>query len=277
MRNCFIALFNLMLLFAMGVDLRAADVDRQFDEANRLYEEGKYEQAAAGYERLARSGIVSSALYYNLGNAWFKAAQLGQAIAAYREAEWLDPRDPELRANLQFAREKVYEGKIPFSLLWQHWLRTLTMNEWTMVASIVGWIWLVILALRELGPVMRKRLAGYVPATTVATALFTILLILTWRSNLTRTSAVVIQKASARYGPFQESAESFALPDGTETTVRDRKGAWLELADAQGRSGWVEREKVIILSSPFVKAAVTPPATAGTATQHEAAVVPSNH
>ena len=43
----------------------------------------------------------------NLGNAYFKSGQLGKAIAAYREAEQMSPRDPDVRANLRFARNQV--------------------------------------------------------------------------------------------------------------------------------------------------------------------------
>ena len=76
-----------------------------FDTANKLYEEGKFAEAAAAYESLVQSRQVSAALYFNLGNAWFKSGQIGRAIAAYRQAEQMTPRDPDLRANLQFARE----------------------------------------------------------------------------------------------------------------------------------------------------------------------------
>ena len=44
----------------------------------------------------------SPALLFNYGNAEFKAGHLGKAIAAYRRAELLAPRDAEIRANLAF-------------------------------------------------------------------------------------------------------------------------------------------------------------------------------
>ena len=65
-----------------------------FEAANKLYEEGKYADAAASYERLLQGGQVSAALYFNLGNAAFKSSQIGRAIAAYRQAERIAPRKP---------------------------------------------------------------------------------------------------------------------------------------------------------------------------------------
>src|SRR6185436_11225451 len=83
---------------------RAEDVAVTFDGANKLYEQGKFVEAAAGYEKLVLGGQSSAPIYYNLGNAYFKSGQIGRAIRAYRQAERLTPRDPDLRANLQFAR-----------------------------------------------------------------------------------------------------------------------------------------------------------------------------
>ena len=105
-----------------------------FDSANRLYEEGKFANAASAYEKLAQSGETSAALYFNLGNALFKSGQIGRAIAAYRTGEQITPRDPDLRANLQFARNQVQSPTLSPSR-WQRWLGRLTLNEWTLLAA----------------------------------------------------------------------------------------------------------------------------------------------
>src|SRR4051794_29504249 len=85
------------LLALLGTPARAEDLAAAFDQANKLYEQGKFAEAAGAYEKLAQSTPASPALYFNLGNAWFKAGQSGRAIAAYRRAEILAPRDPNLR------------------------------------------------------------------------------------------------------------------------------------------------------------------------------------
>src|SRR3989442_2159968 len=88
----------------------ADDVSSGFDQANKLYEQGKFAEAAASYERILQGGQASAALYFNLGNALFKSGQTGLAILNYRRAEQLAPRDPDIRANLQFARNSTMGG-----------------------------------------------------------------------------------------------------------------------------------------------------------------------
>src|SRR6266705_928187 len=105
-----------------------------FDQANKLYEQGRYADAATAYQKLLQADPASAALYFNLGNAWFKAGQSGRAIASYRQAEKLAPRDPNLRFNLNFVRKKVSGSDSAPPENWRHWLATLTLNEWTVLA-----------------------------------------------------------------------------------------------------------------------------------------------
>src|SRR5688500_9963636 len=114
------------------ISVRAADVATAFDSANKLYEQRNFPAAAAAYEDLIRSGATSPIVYFNLGNAWFKAGQLGRAIAAYRQAQRLAPRDPNVRFNLQFVRKQVTGSEQSPGPAWQQWLTNLTLNEWTL-------------------------------------------------------------------------------------------------------------------------------------------------
>src|SRR5262249_17914429 len=72
-------LFLLLVLFAATTcwQVAASELETAFDQANKLFERGKYSEAAAAYEKLVTPGHVSPALYFNLGNAYFKAGQPG--------------------------------------------------------------------------------------------------------------------------------------------------------------------------------------------------------
>jgi hypothetical protein len=47
----------------------AADTSAGFDSANKLYEQGKFSEAAAAYQQMIQSGTSSSALYFNPVNS----------------------------------------------------------------------------------------------------------------------------------------------------------------------------------------------------------------
>src|SRR6266700_7137667 len=130
---------------------RAESPTSAFEAANKLYKQGKHSEAAANYQKLIQAGRVSAALYFNLGNSFFKSGQIGRAIAAYRQAERITPRDPDLRANLRFARNQI-QGPTLAVNSWQRWLRKLTLNEWTLLAAASLWLWFLLLAFLQWRP-----------------------------------------------------------------------------------------------------------------------------
>ena len=59
--------------------------------ANSLAANGRYAEAAQAYQQLIDQGAADSAVYYNLGNAYMRLGNLGQAIVNYQRAAQLDP------------------------------------------------------------------------------------------------------------------------------------------------------------------------------------------
>ena len=159
----------------------------------------------AGYQKLIEAGQPSGVLYYNLGNAWFKAGQYGRAIAAYLQAQRLNPRDPNLRFNLRFVREKVTGKDAPVGTAWQRALTALTLNEWVRLCAAMFWGWFLLLTLREVRPAWRKPLRPYVALAGVATLLLAIGLTAAWRQSQVRTAVVVRSEAVVRQGPLDRS------------------------------------------------------------------------
>lgn len=224
-----------------------ADALAQFEAANRLYEQGRFAEAARGYEAILKGGSFSPAVYFNLGNARFKAGELGRAVVAYRRAMQLSPRDPDVLANLRFAREQVHGPK------WQparpeQWLERLSLDEWTLLAAGAFWLALGLLAVRQVRPGLASWLRwptriSVVAALGLGGALGTV-----WFEQTGRQIAVVIvREATARQGPFEESPEAFKVHDGAELRVLDGKDDWLQVGDGRRRPGWVKREAVYVL------------------------------
>ena len=79
---------RLIITFLCCASVAFAQTD--FDAANAAYADGRYEEAAAGYEALLAEG-ENATLYYNLGNARFKQGELAQAILNYERALRLKP------------------------------------------------------------------------------------------------------------------------------------------------------------------------------------------
>lgn len=242
-----------LLIFAAHFAFAAATGQDLFEQGNKAYEQGKFAEAAASYQQAIQAGQSNGPAFYNLGNAYFKAGEKGRAIAAYREAEKSIPRDPGLRYNLQFVRNQVSGAGAPARSAWQAWLARLTLNEWTVLFMCGFWLFMVLLALREWRPAIRKTLRGYTATAGVVVLLLGLCLGAAAYENRTATAAVVVvTNAVVRLGPLDESNVAFQLRDGSEITVTGEKPVgpentrqlWYQIQDATGRSGWLKADQV---------------------------------
>ncbi len=230
----------------LPTDAAGSDVSQAFDTANKLYEQGKFAEAAAAYERLLQGGPSSPALFFNWGNAQFKAGQTGRAIAAYRQAADVLPRDPDLRTNLKFAREQV-AGPTLRPRWWERALGTLSLNEWSRLSAAAFWLWLGLLALRQARPALRRALRGWTLAAALVALLLGALLAYNLRVRLAEQTAIVVARdVPVRNGPFEESPTAFTVQDGAEMRVLDRKNDWLQVTTGARRIGWVARQHVLV-------------------------------
>ena len=234
---------------AFAAPAPAADSGAAFDSANKLYEEGKFAAAVSAYQKLAQAGETSAALYFNLGNAFFKSGQIGRAVAAYRAAEQITPRDPDLRANLQFARNQT-PGPTLAPSRWQRWLSRLTLNEWTLLAAVAVWLWLLLLTMLQWRPALKPSLRAYAVCLAASAVLMCVCMALTLcETRLTRTAIVITPEAEVRYGPLAESPAAFTVHDGAELRVLDQKDDWLQVSAGPRRVGWLRREQALVSRS----------------------------
>jgi tetratricopeptide (TPR) repeat protein len=225
----------------------AAAVPAGFDAANKLYDEGKFAKAAAAYENILQSGAVSPALYFNYGNAEFKSGRLGHAIVAYRRAAQFTPRDPDVQANLQFARGQV-QGPTRHASRWETWLGALTLNEWATLTACALWLTFMLLAAMQIRPALKPALRRFTLVTGAATILLGTCLGVVVANHVSgKTAVVVAPDALARSGPFNEAQSMFTVRDGAELTVLDQKNDWLQVTDGTQRIGWLQRQQVEIL------------------------------
>lgn len=245
-----------LCLLAMGLvfsspALAAVSPTAAFDEANRLFEQGRYGAAADAYELLWKEGQTTVAVLFNLGNARFRNGEIGRAVGAYLHARRLAPRDAGVQANLLLARRSVHGAEDTVLPLRQRILGLLTPTEWAWLTSVFGWLFFLLLCAREWRPLLSTRfrlLTRFcgIGLVLMAGAWFTV------ASEATKAVAVVVVKdAPVRFTPLEESPVSFNAPDGFELEVLGLKAGgqpnddWLEVKDPSGRVGWVRGRAVV--------------------------------
>jgi tetratricopeptide (TPR) repeat protein len=216
----------------------------EFYEANRLYEGGKYQQAAARYESILKQSGASAPLLFNLGNAYFKNGEIGRAIYNYRRAAKLAPRDPDIQANLRFARDRITGSSSVQPPIWTPLVRYFTQNELSVGAALFFWIYLALLTVSRWRPSFRPALRPYL---SIFAVLFLSTIGLLIPAVAQEQVAIVTQsQVPVHLGPLAESQTAFTAPDGTELHIENRRDNWLQVSDRSNRTGWVESSQVAI-------------------------------
>lgn len=129
-----------MLVLGLCPDAQA---DSRYAEGNRAYMAARYTEAISRYRELIAAGVVHEHLYYNLGNAYFRAGDLGRAVYNYERALGLAPGFDDARHNLTVARQSIAEmSGTPYiepaqPSLWQRSIGSLSL-AWLIPAFIIA-------------------------------------------------------------------------------------------------------------------------------------------
>jgi tetratricopeptide (TPR) repeat protein len=227
--------------------------ERTFMKALELFDAAKtpadYREPAALLESLQSDGFKSGALYYNLGNAYFRAGEYGRAIAAYRKAKPYRPRDSYLEANLRHALS-VAPGRLPEPPLpwWRHvlfWSGWLSFPE-KAYASFTGFFLAAMTASAAL--LFRWPRAYWLSAGLIVVAAIMSVDTALAHAEITGTPhGVVTHETIARKGIGKDYEPAFDQPlkDGAEFTILSENGSWV-FGHFEGiGDGWLKSEHIV--------------------------------
>lgn len=235
------------LLIPLCVSAAAAPA-QLMEDGNKAFQEKKYNQAALNYLSVIREGYESSALYFNLGNAYFKMDSLPQAILYYEKARQLNPGDEDILFNLRIVNAKIVDkiDVLPELFYVRYWnqIRSYFSRDQWAIAGITGMVIFFVLAgiyLLNRRPVIRK-FAFWTGVVAFVFVVFSVVFSWQSHSNLEREKeAVVFEDAvMVKSSPDKGSMDIFVVHAGTKVKVEDQVGDWLKIVIANGSVGWVE-------------------------------------
>ncbi len=202
---------------------------------------GDFVAAEAAYTEAIEDGAVSADLYYNLGNVLYRQDRVADAILAWRRAGVLAPRDPDVSANLEFARRKVVDDLVAADPCpaWAPWQAALTPGEGQWLGGALAGLGLLAVALRRRWP--HLPLAG---AGGVATALGLVVAAGGAVEAAMPPGAVVLVDEVTARSDLGGGVDLFVLHAGAEVGVAEAAAGHVLLTLPDGRRGWVAASAV---------------------------------
>lgn len=229
--------------------------NQAFEQANALYNDGKYAEAIDKYESILESGTHSAELYFNLGNANYKLNNIAPSIYYYEKALQLEPNDKETQNNLSFSQNMTIDAieKVPnvgFSRIVKNIINTFKTDTWAKIAvGAVFLFMLIFLAYHFSYTSSKKRIAFVTSIISLFIACFSVAMAFQKDSlNKKNNPAIIfVQESRVKTDPNQSSEEVFRLHEGTKVQVLETYDDWKKIQLSDNSTGWVPSKDIKLL------------------------------
>ncbi len=227
-----------------------------FNQANTLYNEGKYAEAIDKYTTILKSGKHSAELYFNLGNANYKLNNIAHSIYYYEKALKLTPSDKDIKNNIAFARNMTIDAidVVPesgFSKLVKSITNTFSFDVWAKISIALVFCFVVLFLIYYFAFSSFKKRLTFIGSLTALLLCCATVVLAFYKYNLDKKdnpAIIFAQESKIKSEPNLRSEESFRLHEGTKVQVLDTIGEWKKIKLSDGKTGWILSKDVKMLN-----------------------------
>lgn len=219
---CIILIATTLSAFAMPVSTNRAD---------SLYMCNEYHLAIKTYEDAITKYGASSDMYYNLGNAYYKADNLGKAILNYERALKLDAGHDDAKYNLSFVKNKIVD-KLPdnrnfITRVFDSVIYSISSNAWAYLSLVILVLLLVSIASYIYFERVYIRKIGFFGSIVLLVVLFGTIScsIVSAMHSCSNKDAIVLDEAvmlsTSPREPLSRAEEAILLHEGAKVEIID--------------------------------------------------------
>jgi tetratricopeptide (TPR) repeat protein len=243
----------LVVFFSLTSGLITAQTpDSLFVKANNFYQKGAYQEAVDTYKKIESQSTVSTDLYYNIANAYYKRNEVAPAIYYYEKALQLDPNNQDARYNLAFANRMTIDkiDILPKSFLQKiedNYIRIFKYDTWALIA-VISSILFVLLFLSYYFSFISSRKRLYFIGAIIS--LFVLVMSFsfaysghTYAKN-NNPAIIFALRAAVKDAPTPNSNTVFELHEGTKVLILEKVDTWQKIKLPDGKIGWISKSNL---------------------------------
>ena len=244
-----IILFIALIMGVIGIS-EAQKNDVLFDQGTSRYAKEQYQQAIDSWKLIEKTGNESAALYYNLGNAYYKLNKVAPSIYYYEKALQLAPNDTDIKTNLGFAQNTRVDAieELPKNFITKTYERLYsiaTYETWAkMTVAFVAICVFAFLLYYFVDTSGKKRLFLVISITAFLLLFISLALAYSTYNNVNKEQPAIIfaESVAIKNEASLGSETSFELHEGTKVNILETKGDWSHIIIANGKEGWIPSE-----------------------------------
>ena len=235
--------FFLLFFINLHSSEQAKNIDLAFNKAHSFYKEKEFEAALKLYQEIEPK---TSALFYNIGNCYYKLNQYSKALAAWKKAQhdWGWRSMQELRHNIFQAEKKLNliseksSGLKSLTSLFNTQVTLLLIRTpvlWFQLLALISWI----LLFGYISYARRKKKKIVTVPLFMTLALVVSLLGLKYGQKSQVQAIVINSDAVVRSGPGDDFQSLSTIPEGTTVTVKKNVDGYAKIQSAKATIGWI--------------------------------------
>jgi tetratricopeptide (TPR) repeat protein len=240
-----------LLSFIALTQALGAENEQIWKDAADSYDKGQYRTAIDNYNTLMERGYNTPEVYYNLGNSYFKAGDLGRAIWSYRRALKLDSGFKQAKDNLNYVRtfntdQISLKGRGFILDIWDFLSGLLSANGYLLLMTL-GW-WLTALgAIYAIIRVNGSRRLYYLLILPLFIVIFSAASAARRIDDerLTQWGVLIVESADIREGPGDEFNKVVVAHEGLEFRIIGVRENSCLIELENGLKGWVNKQAVL--------------------------------
>jgi len=218
-----------------------------FNKANQLYQKNNYNQALKIYLNLEKQQYENVALYYNIGNCYYKLEDFGRAVLYYEKALHISPKDKDVLKNLKLAKahlqdKEIAGGSNPFALFFNWILNFLSVNAYIVLSLIlfacVGGFGLSFLLFESLRKQWVKQI--FIVSLVLFLIIGTLTSVKIYKTEYQHYGIVTASVTSIMSGPGDNFSLLFTLHSGSKLQIIKKQKDWSFVSMKNGYAGWLK-------------------------------------
>lgn len=234
---------GVLLISAIGLGQN----EHLFERGKDQYKNKEYQEAVNSWKEVLKNDEASAALYFNLGNAYYKLNQIGPSIYYYEKALQLSPNDSEIKNNLTFAENVRIDSIEPlpqsiFSKWYQGIATIFTFDGWAILSVICSIGFVAFFLLYYFSYTEKKKRILFASSLVMVMVLVAALSMafLTYDDHIEDRPAIIFaNELEVKSEPSLGSNSIFILHEGTKVQIVAQDGDWFRILLADGKDGWI--------------------------------------